>query len=351
MKTLAIVLLVCAAFSARTSAQTVELPLRETLLQRPGQHPRAIYSMPVRVGSTLIETGVDTGSIGLRVLPNVLKPEDAQAGEQPETYGYESGNKIDGVVGTARIALGDRAAEGRLQLIRTLGCYPNRPHCPATQVGGPEHFGLMGQGIPDAGFKAIAGLGFMQPKPGAPDNPFVELGVNRYLIDLPRSEGVTGRIILDPSAEDTKDFVELPNANADEIFGTAAPPDTVPGCLVKLEDSQMICGSLLFDSAAAPGIRVRLPGGQRGEWPLDTPGRIIFDDGHGHTLASEDFVAGPTHSADVYISGAPPQQTQPIIHVGVVPYLAFSVLYDVTRHGLALRPLPEAPGAPVGRVP
>jgi hypothetical protein len=109
----------------------------------------------------------------------------------------------------------------------------------------------------------------MQPKPGAPDNPFVELGVNRYLIDLPRSEGVTGRIILDPSAEDTKDFVELPNANADEIFGTAAPPDTVPGCLVKLEDSQMICGSLLFDSAVAPGIRVRLPGGQRGEWPLD----------------------------------------------------------------------------------
>ena len=52
MKTLAIVLLVCAAFSARTSAQTVGLPLRETLLQRPGQHPRAIYSMPVRVGST-----------------------------------------------------------------------------------------------------------------------------------------------------------------------------------------------------------------------------------------------------------------------------------------------------------
>ena len=99
MKTLAIVLLVYAAFSARTSAQTVELPLRETLLQRPGQHPRAIYSMPVRVGSTLIETGVDTGSIGLRVLPNVLKPEDAQAGEQPKTYGYESGNKIDGVVG------------------------------------------------------------------------------------------------------------------------------------------------------------------------------------------------------------------------------------------------------------
>ena len=109
----------------------------------------------------------------------------------------------------------------------------------------------MGQGIPDAGFKAIAGLGFMQPKPGAPDNPFVELGVNRYLIDLPRSEGVTGRIILDPSAEDTKDFVELPNANADEIFGTAAPPDTVPGCLGPLVDG---CSSRALAAPRRGGV-------------------------------------------------------------------------------------------------
>jgi hypothetical protein len=109
----------------------------------------------------------------------------------------------------------------------------------------------MGQGIPDAGFKAIAGLGFMQPKPGAPDNPFVELGVNRYLIDLPRSEGVTGRIILDPSAEDTKDFVELPNANAYEIFGTAAPPDTVPGCLGPLVDG---CSSRALAAPRRGGV-------------------------------------------------------------------------------------------------
>jgi hypothetical protein len=116
-----------------------------------------IFSVSVRVGSTLIETGVDTGSTGLRVLPNVLKEQDAQAGERPEFYSYGSGIKIEGVVGTARIAFGNRAGEGLFQMIRTVGCLQRQPNCPFTHVGGVEHYRLMGEGVPMRASRPLPG--------------------------------------------------------------------------------------------------------------------------------------------------------------------------------------------------
>jgi hypothetical protein len=332
---------------AEPSPQAVEIPLRQTLLRLPSGLQRPIYSVPVRIGSTLIDTGVDTGSTGLRVLPNVLAPQDAQAGTQSETYSYESGIKLDGVVGTAPIAFGTRAGSGFLQLVRTVGCTMKKPDCPATRVGGPEHYGLQGQGIPDAGFKAIAGLRFQQAKPGSTDNPFVEIGVHRYLIDLPRRDEPNGRIVLDPNPLDTQDFVELPNAA--DVFG-AGFATTVPGCLVNLGTNQGICGEILLDTGA-PGIVAHVPGAADGDWPLNTPARFIFGDGHGHAFAVEDFTAGPVHFGHVHISAAPPQQARAYISAGVTPYLAFSVLYDTDRHGIALRPRPQATNAPVGKLP
>jgi len=276
--------------------------LRQTLLGMPSGLQRPIYSVPVRIGSTLIDAGVDTGSTGLRVLPNVLAPQDAQAGTQSEVYFYESGIKLDGVVGTAPIAFGARAGSGFLQLVRTVGCTLKKPDCPATRVGGLEHYGLEGQGIPDAGFKAIAGLRFQPVKPGATGNPLVEIGVRRYLIDLPRSGDENGRIVLDPDPRDRQGFVELPNAA--DVFGAGAAT-TVPGCLVNLGSNQSICGEILLDTGA-PGITAHVPGAMEADWPLNTPGRFIFGDGHGHALATEDFTAGPVHFGHVHVSGAPP---------------------------------------------
>jgi hypothetical protein len=344
---IAAIILPAAVLGAGASPQAVEIPLRQTILRLPNGLQRPIYSVPVRIGSTLIDTGVDTGSTGLRVLPNVLQPQDAQAGVQSEVYSYESGIKLDGVVGTAPIAFGSRAGSGFLQLVRTVGCTMKKPDCPATRVGGPEHYGLQGQGTPDAGFKAIAGLRFQPAKPGATDNPFVEIGVRRYLIDLPRRDETDGRIVLDPDARDTQDFVELPNAA--DVFGIGLAT-TVPGCLVNLSSNQAICGEILLDTGA-PGISAHVPGATDTDWPLNTPARFIFGDGHGHALAIEDFTAGPVHFGHVHINGAPPQQAQAYISAGVTPYLAFSVLYDADRRGIALRPRAQAASAPVSRLP
>jgi hypothetical protein len=340
MKTFAVVLLGLVALSAKASADPVELPLRKA-------QKIPAFSVPVRVGSTLIETGVDTGSTGLRVLPNVLKAQDAQAGERPDVYSYTSGIEIDGVVGTAQIAFGARAGQGLFQMIRTVGCVQRQPNCPFTRVGGLEHYRIMGQGIPDVGFKAIAGLGFAPAQPGMPAQPLEEIGVSRFLIELPRGSDAKGRLVLDPAPGDTQNFVELPNAQ-DE---SGKPQrNRVPGCLVNLKINQSICGNMLLDSGA-PGISASVAGGANADWPPGTPGRIVFGDGHGRVLASMDFTSGPGQFSQVHAGSAGPEQARASISLGLTPYLAFSVLYDLTRHTIALRPRPQMPGAPPGRVP
>jgi hypothetical protein len=340
MKTFMIAFLGFLSFLANAAAEPVELPLRKA-------DGLPAFSVPVRVGSTLIETGIDTGSTGLRVLPNVLKAEDAQASERPDIYAYGSGIRIEGVVGTAQIAFGNRAGQGLIQMIRTVGCVPRQPNCPATRVGGVEHYRIMGQGIPDMGFKAIAGLGFAPPQPGKPGQPLEEIGVSRFLIELPRDGNAKGRLVLDPAASDTQNFVELPNAQDES---GAAQTNRVPGCLVNLTSNQSICGSMLLDTGA-PGISASGPGGANADWPPGTPGRIIFGDGHGRVLASEDFTSGPKQFSHVHTSSAGPEQKRASLSIGLTPYLAFSVLYDLTRHTIAVRPRPPAAGAPVGRVP
>ncbi len=171
MKTLAVAILALAAFCTGASAQTVEIPLRLTLLRPPGQPPHPIYSMPVRIGSKLVETGVDTGSIGLRVLPNTLGPDDARAGEQPETYGYGSGVELDGVVGTARLGFGERAAEGRLHLVRAVACFSEKPHCPATRGAGAGALRARGARHSRRGFQGDRGPAVHAAAAPKPQNP------------------------------------------------------------------------------------------------------------------------------------------------------------------------------------
>jgi hypothetical protein len=339
MKIFAIVLLGCMSFLTNAFAEPVELPLRKA-------DKLPIFGVSVRVGSTFIETGVDTGSTGLRILPNVLGARDAQVTDRPDVYAYGSGIRIAGVVGTAQVAFGPRAGQGLFQMIRTVGCLPRQPNCPATRVGGQEHYRLMGQGIPDVGFKAIAGLGFASPQPGAPGQPLEEIGVSRFLIELPRGENTRGRLVLDPAPGDTQNFVELPN---EQDESGKVQTNRVPGCLVNLTNNQSICGSMLLDTGA-PGISADVPGGANAEWPPGTPGRIVFGDGHGRVLASEDFVSGPMQFARVHTSSAGPERKRASLSIGLTPYLAFSVLYDLTRQTIAVRPRPPAAGAPVGRV-
>lgn len=332
------------AVLASDAASREMLPLRQIVLAKSGAPSRPIYAIPIRIGTTTVEAGLDTGSIGLRVLPNTLKPDDAVASATSEIYSYGSGVRLTGRVGTARIALGGRAGEVRLQLIEGVDCVDAQPLCPAYQVGGQDQYGLMGQGIPDAGFRAIAGLRLAPPKSSeAPGNPIAEIGAGQYRIDLPRRGEASGRLVVDPLPSEIAGFAHLPDAAA--AFGEPAPPNTVPGCLIDRARGREVCGSILFDTGA-PGIRVSLPKGRFEDWPVGTPARLVLGDGRGRALAVEDFAAGPEHFGHVGAGAPRPGLRRPFISVGVTPFLAFSVLYDTRRPGLAVRPRTPRPGDP-----
>lgn len=332
-----------AALQARS-----ELPIRQTVLQKTGGPERPIYGVPVRIGATVVETGLDTGSIGLRILPHTLQPGDARPTSQTDSYAYGSGVRLTGVVGAARIGFGGEVGLGNVQLVETVDCLDAQPHCPASQVGGQENYGLQGQGIPGAGFRAIAGLRFTPPKPGLPANPLVAIGAERYLIQLPRRGEAFGSLVVDPAADETEGFVALPDAGA--AFGDAEPANTVPGCLRSQTTGREICGAILFDTGA-PGIHVTLPSGRFEDWPLGTPARLVLGDGAGRALAVADFTAGPVHYGHVGGGLPRPGLSRPFLSVGVTPFLAFAVLYEKGRHGIAVRPRPPMPGGPAGYIP
>src|SRR4051794_9637325 len=83
-----------------------EVPIREVVLSDGARR----YSIPIQVGATAIEAGLDSGSSGLRILPGVLADTDAKAVGGSDSYSYGSGAELDGVVGRAQVAVGTLAA-------------------------------------------------------------------------------------------------------------------------------------------------------------------------------------------------------------------------------------------------
>ncbi|HCT08496.1 MAG TPA: hypothetical protein DIW86_24305, partial [Pseudomonas sp.] len=59
------------------------------------------YSVTLKIGGTPVETQFDTGSVGLRVLPGVLKPQDAVAQNVPAAIQYGSGVRLNGKLALA----------------------------------------------------------------------------------------------------------------------------------------------------------------------------------------------------------------------------------------------------------
>ena len=140
-----------------------EVAIREVVLSDGARR----YTVPVKVGSTTLEAGLDTGSSGLRVLAGVLGPDDARAGGRGDTYAYGSGAKLDGVVGDAEVAIGALSAPIGLQLIRKVGCTSDKPDCPVSKLA-PAQYGVQGDGLPGEGFKAIIGVNMAEAEvPGA----------------------------------------------------------------------------------------------------------------------------------------------------------------------------------------
>lgn len=340
IRALAALLLSLAAVAPALAAEAgrAEVPIREATLSDGTRR----YAVPVTMGGLALEAGLDTGSSGLRVLPNVLSAGQAHATAKRDDYSFGAGARFEGVIGETTVAIGELSGPVRIQLVQNVGCTRERPRCAAGRVP-LESYGVQGDGLPGEGFKAILGAAM---GPADVDNPLQATGARRWVIDLPRPGEAAGRLILNPTDEELAGFVRLPLAAA--FSGQAGGlHDAVHGCLQNETTGGSVCGAVTLDTGA-PGLRVATPEAPPAAWPERTPARISFADRSGRVLAIEHLMVGSQAQASRLSIEPRPGAPMPIVFAGLSPYFAFSVLYDPEHGEIGLKPRAPAPGGPRG---
>ncbi len=319
-----------ALVAAAALAARAELPIAEVDLSDGTRR----FAVTLTIGGTPVRAGLDTGSVGLRLLPSAAAATEATA--QAEHYSYGAGTSLDGVVARAPVAVDGLAAIVRVEAVHAVGCTAERPGCPARRIP-PARFGIQGNGLPGEGFPAILGTALAK---AALPNPLVALGAHRWIVTLPRPDGAAGRLILNPRDEETAGFVTIPLADR----GADRRNDAVAACLT-VGSGEPICAPTLIDSGA-PGIEVvnhrASSEGAGGSGtiafgPRDTPVATIAFPLNSKAAASRlEFVR------DERVSG-------PRIRSGLVAYFADDVLYDADAGTIAVRPRPPYAGGAIAK--
>lgn len=322
---------------AAGAAERVEVPLHQTVLS----DGNIRYSVDVSMaGSRPIPAMVDTGSTGLRILSRAVTDTDfASVSDQPSVYGYGSGVRLNGVVATLRAGLGHLEGQAPIpvQLVRTVDCFPKRPHCPASRLSQAD-YRIGGDGLPKEGFDAILGIA-MGTEPV--DNPLRRLGTQMWIVVLPRpGEDRPGKLILNPDAGERAGYTWFPTEHLlKDLPGGAEFHDAIPGCLVIKKSGKRICGPTLLDTGA-PGIRINSSDrADRAGWIKGDRFAIIFRNRQGGEVQAgfQAGAGGPSRFTTSAPQGTNERQTR--ISAGTLPYFLFSVFYDDQRHlvGLKLR--------------
>ncbi|HJU15385.1 MAG TPA: hypothetical protein VJ770_02850 [Stellaceae bacterium] len=248
-----LVLIAARAFAAGTTAR-IEVPIYQR--QLPDGTIR--YWVSVRVGgSAPIAAMLDTGSFGLRVLQSALSPSDYQDTGIERRLAYGSGVALHGPLATAVIQIGDATSETPItfQLVRSVGCIPRKPDCPAARVS-PEDYRIGGNGLPGQGFEAILGLSLRRPRVAmAALNPLDLIGAQQWIVVLPLPGAADpGRLIINPAPQDLDGF---------RSAQVAPPPIHRPGmvrmidpnCPAGEEAQTEACEPVKLDSGAGDGLK------------------------------------------------------------------------------------------------
>ncbi len=291
-------------------AQRAELPVREVDLPNGDRR----FATTLTIDRQPVEVGIDTGSTGLRVLPRGLSPTAPPARGPAITYSYGAGTAFEGRAVSEPVAAGAVVGPVRLMRIEAVGCTAERPACPVAHAD-LSSYGIQGDGIAGQGFAAILGI---RLKRDAIDNPFEQLHVRRWIVELPRTAGEAGRIILNPGDDEVAGYARIA-VDAD---------GTTPVCL---EGPEKICARGFFDSGAA-GLRVIRPTSFR-PWPNGTPATIVV--GAGDRAQAMAVAIGRRDQASglIYVPGGGDTR----LSLGFAPYYHWSVLYDADQGAIGLK--------------
>ena len=328
------------AFAGAAQAQArSEVQIREVVLSDGERR----YTIPITVGGTAIDAGLDTGSTGLRILPNTLAASDATDDGGSDHYSYGAGTEFRGEIGKGQLAIGGLTASISMQLIHTVDCVSSNPRCPASRVP-IEKFGIQGSGLPGEGFRAIIGINMAEADVAS---PLSAIGAKRWIVELPRpGSGLPGKLVLNPTDGEVKDYARLSILTA--FAGMKGGfHDAVEGCLINVGTKEKSCGALLMDTGA-PGIRLANGTLGRKPWDNGTAAALALYDS-GHVKAVEYLTIGLRSHAS-HLDFASESQIQGVaIYGGLSPYFAFDVLYDPVARQLGVKPRDPAADAPTGQ--
>lgn len=338
---LAALALVASGEAARAQpdgAPRAEVPVREVVLSDGARR----YAVPIRVGGTDLLAGLDSGSTGLRILPNVLADGDLRPTSRDDDYAFDAGVRLSGVVAQGAVSVGGLTGQTSVQLVRSVSCTREKPDCPGGALP-LARYGVQGDGLPGEGFKAILGVNMADADVAS---LFAGIGARRWIIELPRpGETQPGRIVLNPTDEEVQGFISLPivRAFANKRGGVH---DAVAGCLINDATHARLCGAVLLDTGA-PGIEVVGRDRPAKPWPPQTPATLAFADGDGHIRLAEAFQTDRRDHAS-HLTFQPQERTpMTLILSGLTPYFAYAVLYDPAHGAVGFRPRPPPPHGPV----
>lgn len=316
-----------AAPALAQQAPRTAVPIREVAI-RPAGTPR--YAVTITVNGVPVETGLDTGSVGLRILPRMVARAGIAAEPPTVRYSYGSGVQLDGHRASVGLAIGEVCGQVPVQAIERISCVDGRA-CPAARVP-PDAYGLMGSGQPNQGFQAIMGT---RLNGGDVPNPLIALGVRRWIVHLPPRGGSGGVLILNPDARDVANFVPLRRS--------VGIPGTVAGCVgLAQPGAARICGPTLLDTGATElHVRGAAPPPR---WQGGVPAVLgLPSAGDGMTSAVAFRTGDEVHGARARFG--PAKGNGGSIAAGVLPLYAYDVLFDQDRGSIAVRPNRSANGA------
>lgn len=330
------------AARAQTGIVRGEAPIREVVLSDGARR----YGVPITIGATPIEAGLDSGSAGLRVVPGTLQPSDAKAGGRAGAISYGAGAKLDGPIGQAVVSVGEVSGRIGLQLISKVGCVPEQPRCAAGRIP-VSAYGIEGDGLPGEGFKAILGI---NTAPSDAPSVLPALGVRRWIVELPRpGESSPGRLVLNPTDDEVAGYTRLSRSSR-FVIARGGLHDAVEGCLENVQTRQRLCGAVLMDTGA-PGVTVEADG-TGPLWKPDTPALLSLSR-EGKVAAAARFLIDRRSQASRLTfragHGSHGEGGGPtVIYAGLLPYFVWSVLYEPGRDVIAVKaraPLPDGPTA------
>jgi len=315
------------------------IPITQTVL--PDNDIR--YSIPVSIGGgPPIPALLDTGSTGLHVFAAALQTANFDDTGAATNYAYGSGERLSGSIATATIGIGAEATNNTIpfQIVRAAGCLAAAPGCPAANLAFAD-YGIGGDGIANQGFNAIIGVSLTPASDTV--NPLEDIGARRWIIALPEpGQTSPGALILNPDEDDLANFQMFPLTAAPTPPGQPSGwQDTLSTCLSDQAAGQTICGTAALDTGSPGIIAYRQDGLSAPLWSPGDSTSLAFSAPGTPSQATVNF------AADGYFGSgmveAPAFGSAPDLVAGVLPFLAYDVLYDANAGAIGLRARPDAP--------